>query len=125
MLDAQARLGHPVGNGRFPAKVMHGLLVLREVVPGVVGFVEQEAIGIFFGTKDVKAEVAGLFARALGVVEGGLDELLRKTDLFVCAKMFPDVLISPPETSGLAEGLVAPMPKLPSFVTVIRLVKFV
>src|SRR5947207_872557 len=49
VLDAGARLGHPVGDGGFPAKIVLGLLMFREIVLGVVGFVEEEAIGIFFG----------------------------------------------------------------------------
>ena len=69
--EALARLGHPVGDGLFPAEIVGSLLVGGEIFLAFVGLIEEEARGVFLGLEEIEAEVGGFLARVPGVVEGG------------------------------------------------------
>src|SRR5437773_6743 len=76
MLHPLPRLGHPVGDGGFPAEVMEGLLVGGEVFFRFVDLIEEKTGRVFLGLEDVEADVAGFVAGVLCVVEnGGLERL--------------------------------------------------
>ena len=82
-MNCAARGCHVVGNLVSPAKIVLGLLVSGGVLGGSVHLVKCELGGIVVALKHVEADVAGLLAGIIVIIDADLFESLNALGLYV------------------------------------------